>query len=241
VNAILGSRANLSSLPINTAINDQIEAAQKPQTNDRHYLGASVIGHECLRQIQFNWMVDEVEFPSRVRDIFARGHWAEAQTRQRLKGIGFKFAPIERTGFKAANGLFRGHCDGVLTAGPEIPGLKYPAIWEHKCLRASSWRAIEREGLSVEFAHYEAQVSIYQGYLGLPNDALYSVTNADTCERLHFLVPFDAERAQGWSDRAVMVILATKAGELLPRVTYNPKDWRCRMCSFSARCWGLPL
>ena len=39
------------------------------------------------------------------------------------------------------------------------------------------------------------------------------------------------------SDRAVAVIEATRAGELLPRVTENPKDWRCRICSHKVHCW----
>lgn len=70
------------------------------------------------------------------------------------------------------------------------------------------------------------------------NPAFVTVLNADTCERLHFLVPFDAQLAQITSDRAVAVIEATRAGELLPRVTEDPEDWRCRMCSHRNRCWG---
>ena len=54
---------------------------------------------------------------------------------------------------------------------------------------------------------------------------------------LNFLVPFDPVLAQVTSDRAVMVIEATRAGELLPRVTDNPDNWKCRMCSHFARCW----
>jgi hypothetical protein len=80
-------------------------------------------------------------------------------------------------------------------------------------------------------------VAIYQAYLDLVNPALLSVVNADTCERLHFLVPFDAQVAQVTSDRAVAVIEATRAGELLPRITEDPEDWRCRMCSHRERCW----
>ena len=44
-------------------------------------------------------------------------------------------------------------------------------------------------------------------------------------------MPFDAERAQEWSDRAATIIEATRAGELLPRAYDDPQDWRCRMCS----------
>ena len=52
------------------------------------------------------------------------------------------------------------------------------------------------------------------------------------------LVPFDAELAQATSDRAVMVIEATRAGELLSRITEDPNDWRCKMCSHRERCWA---
>jgi hypothetical protein len=33
------------------------------------------------------------------------------------------------------------------------------------------------------------------------------------------------------------VIKATKAGELLPRITDDPSDWRCKMCGHRDRCW----
>ena len=104
-------------------------------------------------------------------------------------------------------------------------------------LNAKNWRAIERDGLEKAFPQYAAQVALYQAYLDITNPALFTVVNADTCERLHFFVPFNAERAQEWSDRAVNIIEATRAGELLPRAYDDPQDWRCRMCSHSERCW----
>jgi hypothetical protein len=52
------------------------------------------------------------------------------------------------------------------------------------------------------------------------------------------LVPFDAERAQAWSDRAVIIIEATLASELLPRFTDDGGDRRCKLCSHRERCWG---
>ena len=178
------------------------------------------------------------QFPARIKDIFARGHFFEDVTRQHLIAAGFKFAPPEQLEFRAADGLFRGHADGILVAGPQLPALRYPCLWEHKCLKAKGWKAIERDGLTGLYAAYAAQVAIYQAYLDCTNPALFSVVNADTCERLHFLVPFDAELAQATSDRAVMVIEATRAGELLPRITDDPNDWRCKMCSHRERCWA---
>jgi hypothetical protein len=230
------SRNNLSDQPINRLVNELIEATAPSRKNYRQYLGASAIGSECLRRVQYDWMCDP-EFPVRIKDIFARGHFFEEVTRQHLIAAGFVFAPTERLEFKAADGLFRGHADGIIVDGPRLAELAYPCLWEHKCLKAKGWRAIERDGLTGLYEVYVAQVLIYQAYLDLTNPALFSVVNADTCERLHFLVPFDAQLAQLTSDRAVAVIEATRAGELLPRVTEDPDDWRCRMCSHHRICW----
>jgi hypothetical protein len=231
------NRTNVSTSPLSVAINELIERAEWPEVNTRQYLGASTIGSECLRRVQYDWMADAA-FLVRTRDIFARGHFFEDVTRQRLIQAGFRFAPIETLGFKAAGGLFRGHADGIITNGPNLPGVGYPCLWEHKALGAKCWRAIERDGLERVRPEYAAQIWIYQAYLDITeHPALFTALNADTCERVHLLLPFDAERAQAWSDRAVTIIRATQAGELLPRVTDDPNDWRCKMCGHRERCW----
>jgi hypothetical protein len=230
------NRSNFSERPISQSINELIERAEPVSENYRQYLGASSIGSECLRKIQYDWFCDPI-FPARVKVIFARGHFFEDVTRKHFIAAGFKFAPAERLRFEAADGLFRGHADGIIVDGPRLPGLLYPCLWEHKCVGAKGWRAIERDGLVGLYATYAGQVATYQAYFNIPNAALFSVVNADTCERLHFLVPFDAQLAQVMSDRAVTVIEATRAGELLPRVTENPDDWRCKICSHRERCW----
>src|SRR5215510_12447544 len=116
------NRANISAAPINVAINDAIAAAARAMAEaPRLYLGASIVGHECLRKIQFDWQCDPVH-PLRLRDIFARGHFFEEQSRQRLLAAGFRFAPPDTLAFVAINGLFRGHADGIIIAGPNLPG-----------------------------------------------------------------------------------------------------------------------
>jgi hypothetical protein len=176
---------------------------------------------------------------ARTRELFDRGHYFEERSRQRLIAAGFKFAPPEALAFSAASGALRGHADGIIIHGPDLPGtyLIHPAIWECKAINARGWRAVERDGLEKTFPQYAAQVALYQAYLDITNPALFTAVNADTCERLHLLVPFNAERAQLWSDRAVNIIEATRAGELLPRAYDDPADWRCRICPHKERCW----
>jgi hypothetical protein len=234
------NRKTLLLKPINKAVNDLIERAEPPDDpNLRQYLGASGIGSECLRRTQYDWQCDP-QHKTRTRDIFARGHFHEELSKQHLSRAGFKFEPDEnKLKFSTADGQFRGHADGCLIDGPRVEGLIYPAIFEHKCVNRKGWNDLERDGLIVTYPHYAVQIYLYQGYLDLTNPALVTVVNADTCERLHLLLPYDPARAQLYSDRAVGIIKATRAGELLPRFTTNPDDYRCKnFCGHYIRCWG---
>ena len=93
---------------------------------------------------------------------------------------------------------------------------------------------------------YAAQIALYQAYMeasvqGISeNPALFTAINKDTAELHHELVPFDAGLAQRMSDRAVRILQATDAGELLPRIAMTRDFRECRMCPWADRCWGLP-
>jgi hypothetical protein len=235
------NRSNLASTDINTAIGAALDAgALREQREERRtYLGASGIGSECLRKVQYDWQCDPVH-PARTKRIFARGHMFEEITVKAFALAGFRMERgTPRTGFSAADGTFRGHCDGVILDGPAIEGLRYPCLWEHKALGASGWRKLEKDGIRKAYPQYFDQCQLYMAYLELDeNPALFTAVNSDNCEILHQLVEFDAEAAQAASDRAVSVIKATQAGELLPRITDKPTDWRCKMCSHKERCWS---
>ncbi|MBF0153233.1 MAG: hypothetical protein HQL64_05785, partial [Magnetococcales bacterium] len=91
------------------------------------------------------------------------------------------------------------------------------------------------------------QIATYQAYMetAVPgitvNPALFTAINKNTAE-LHFeLVPFDAALAQRMTDRAVRILQATEAQELLPRISRESTHFECRMCSFQDRCWRLPV
>jgi hypothetical protein len=232
------NRQNNASADINQLINAVLDAGALIEEREarRPYLGASAIGSECLRKVQFDWQRDST-FPARTKRIFARGHAFEEITVKAMAQAGFRMERgTQRTGFSAADGLFRGHCDGILLEGPLF--LKYPALWEHKALGSSGWKKLEKDGLRKAYPQYFDQCQLYMAYLDLTaHPALFTAVNADNCEILHLLVPFDAEAAQAASDRAVSVIKATQAGELLDRIANKPDDFRCKMCSHRAVCW----
>ena len=69
------------------------------------------------------------------------------------------------------------------------------------------------------------------------NPALFTAINKDTAELHHELVPFDGALAQAASDKAVRIIRATEAGELLPRIAQSADFYECRFCAWANRCW----
>jgi hypothetical protein len=81
--------SNRAAEPISVALNALIDASIVAEQT-RGYLGASAIGHECLRRIQFDWMCDP-EHPARLRDVFDRGHYFEQRSREHF--IRANFSP----------------------------------------------------------------------------------------------------------------------------------------------------
>jgi hypothetical protein len=213
----------------------------------RTYLGASRLGTACERALQYE-VADAPVDPGRETDgrmlrIFARGHVIEDCMVAWLRDAGFDVRTRndtgEQIGFAALDGRLQGHVDGVIVAGPDLGfGSGYPALWENKCLGAKSWRELEKHRLAVAKPIYAAQVALYQAYLELhKHPALFTAVNADTMEIYAELVSFDAALAQRMSERAVKVITATEAGELLPRGFSDSTHFECRMCPWQDRCW----
>ena len=236
------NRANLSLEPTNVALNEAIERATVEEAKSpKPFLGASMVGSECMRQVQFDWWRNP-KHPARTKSIFARGNYFEEQSRRMLITAGFRFAPPDVLGFSALDGLLRGYVDGIITHGPDLlsTGMFYPLIWEQRQSARRIGARSNATGLRRHIRNTRRRLRSTRRYLDKPNPALFTATNADTCERLHFLVPFNAERAQQWIDRAVKIIEATRANELLPRAYDSSDNCHCRMCPHKDFCWRQP-
>ena len=231
-----------------TALVDAGTQRARASEPGRDYLGASRLGVACERALQYEFANAPIDsgrrLEGRMLRIFERGHVMEDCMVSWLRAAGFDLRTRKpdgkQFGFSAADGRLRGHVDGVIVAGPE--GFAYPALWENKCLGNKSWRDLDKHKLAVSKPVYAAQVAIYQAYLELhEHPAIFTAINADTMEIYTELVPFDPALAQRMSDRAVKVITATQAGELLPRSFNDSTHFECRMCAWQDRCWRNPL
>ena len=229
------------------AVNARIDAAlvaENATRPQRDYLGGSRLGDICSRRLQYEYLKAPRDpdggFSGKSLRIFALGHVLEDLAIEWLCKAGFDLRTRnrhgEQFGFTAAGGRVQGHADGVIVAGPD--GFAAPALWECKSANAKNWREIAKHGVFKAKPVYAAQIALYQAYLGLTETpALFTAINKDTCEIWHELVPFDAALAQSASDKAVTILRACDADELLPRHTTDPEHFECRFCAWKARCW----
>ena len=227
---------------------DVERAGQAP----RDYLGASRLGVACERALQFEYAGAPVDpgrgFSGRILRVFEVGHALEDLAVRWLRMAGFELhnqkANGGQFGFSVAGGRIKGHVDGIITAAPPELGLSFPMLFECKTMADKHWKACAKSGVAVTKPVYAAQMATYQAYMegtveGISrNPALFTAINKDTQELWFELVPFDAALAQKMSDRAVRVIQATEAGELLPRGFAQADHFECRFCSYAERCWG---
>ena len=238
---------------INALIDAGLEAENAART-PRAYLGGSRLGVPCERALQYEYAQapkdDGAEFDGRTLRIFAAGHVFEDLAAGWLRAAGFELYTTRgnrpeggQFAFSVAGGRIRGHVDGIIAAGPEGLLPAAPALWECKSLNAKSWKDTAKRGVAVSKPVYAAQIAVYQAYMeaSVPgisgNPALFTAINKDTAELFHELVPFDGALAQAASDKAVRILRATEAGELLPRIAQSPDFHECRFCPWASRCW----
>jgi hypothetical protein len=247
------SRPRGIAVAINAAIDAALSARDRAQS-PRRYVSTSGLGRECLRQIQYDYLgvpKDQGrEFEPKTLRIFEAGHRAEDIVAAWLRAAGFDLhtqrADGRQFGFSALDGRFRGHIDGCLVSGPVT--MAVPALWENKAVGAAVWKELVKKGVVLARPIYAAQIALYQAYLDLPNPALFTALNRDTFELHCELVPFDAALAQRASDRAVEIVRASEAEELLPRSAADRTSAICRggwaggewhaPCAWQDRCWS---
>lgn len=222
-----------------------IERAQKKaiaKEEPRRYIGASGLGEECERKIQYNFTSPEKKSlpePRMVR-IWKLGDLIETYLEKLIRDARFDLVTEDdlgnQFGFKLADGAIQGHVDGILRDGPKI--MEYPALLELKSAKDSSFKKFVKHGLANQSAQYYAQVQTYQRCMGLLNPALWIVMNKDTSEIYAELVTHNPSFASSLIDKAERILEASKKGFILPREYNDKNNWHCKYCDFKDECWG---
>jgi hypothetical protein len=223
-------------------INDLLDAGilkERKNQEKRNYLGASIVGDDCLRKIQLQYMQKESEFSAQTLRTFDIGHTLEPLVAEWLRVAGFNLKTHDKDGkqpgFSIADGRIAGHADGVFLGGPDC--CKYPCLWECKTMNDKNWNDTVKHGVQVSKPLYFVQIQLYMAYLDLDeNPCIFTALNKNTSEMYFEFIPFDAETAQRYSDRAALIVQTTDRGEEMPCISNDPVFFRCKMCSYRTTC-----
>lgn len=237
--------SSLLSDRINLRIDRALELENSFQPK-RDYLGASRVGVECERALQYEFMRVPKDhgrdFPGRILRVFERGHWVESAMIRWMGLAGFGLLDSDRAGkqfgFVSHGGHVAGHCDGIIIAGPDEFG-SYPRLWECKGIQDKDWKALEREKLRNRYPVYYAQMQFYMEKFGLTeNPALFSAVDANDMEIYWEEIPFVPDYYRMLDLKAEKIIQACREGILLSGIGARPDFYKCKWCSWSERCFN---
>jgi hypothetical protein len=229
------------------------DAYRGEKTPFREHLGASVIGHNCSRELWyiFRWVKDP-RFSGNTLRLFNRGHLEEGRFVALLLMLGCEVWQHNSSGeqFRVVdhNGHFGGSLDCVLRGIVEWPDVAM--LGEFKThgdksfvkLAGDDWDAhlaapnkvpFSGEGVrTTKFEHF-VQMQTYMGKMGLPC-ALYLAVNKNTDSVYAELVMFDSAVFEAFRARARDIVYSNVP---LARVKNDPTWWQCKSCNMRSVCW----
>lgn len=217
--------------------------ARAAKDKPRQYLGASVIGRECLRAIWYGYrQAFTVTFEGQTLRIFQTGHLFEPRIGGELQAIGVKFRPVdEDTGeqfrWSTHGGHFSGAVDGLAKGFPEAP--KSDCVTEFKSLNDKSFKDLAKKGCEASKPQYWQQAHVNGHMMGIDRVALIAVNKND--DSLFFeWIHVDKDVAAGVLAKAKQII---EAAEPPARISDDPAFYLCGWCEFKELCHGqaVPL
>lgn len=198
----------------------------------RNYLGASIVGTDCDRQLWYSYHEPLPIDSAKVLRIFDVGHELELSVVKWLELAGLKLFTTDSNGdqFGFSDGPISGHADGVVLGIPFDE--KAPHLLEIKTANDFRWKAFVKDGFCSD-EKYKAQIHIYMLKLRLKK-CLAVVLNKNTQEIYYEIIEFDEFEAISSLNRG-MAIAETKD---LPDRKYPSRSFfKCQFCNYKERCW----
>ena len=218
------------------ALYDGIKA--KHSDTPRRYLGGSIIGKSCARQLwyDFRWVHFE-DFDGRLLRLFETGHLEEPRMVKNMRDAGIEVYEVDdRTGQQFGvqfhGGHFRGHADGVAIGIKEAP--KTWHLCEFKTHNDKSFKLLLKDGVEKSKPMHFAQVQVYMLGLGLTR-AFYLAKNKNDDTLYAERIEYDKAKAEEYVERARRIIFAE---EPPMKISEKPDWFECRFCAYSDYCHG---
>ena len=206
----------------------------------RKHLGASQIGHPCLRYLwyQFRWCAESnTSFDGRMLRLFETGNREEDRLLKNLADIGIDIQTRDKDGRQfhyvdEDNKFLSGSVDGIGQGFIEAPKTKH--IVEIKTMNTANFKAMKTAGVMKSKPQHYAQMQLYMLWSGLDR-AYYFAIHKDTDDIYGERVKFDRAYADQLREKARIVTTATVPPA---RLNDNPDYYLCRYCDFNDICHG---
>lgn len=212
-------------------------AIEKNERDSRGYLGMSIIGKPCMREVWMNWrQFTGAAFDGRVLMIFEFGRKIEEQIIKGLRLAGYRLShahPDAQLSFRDHGGFFAGHSDGEIF----LHG-KGDAVLECKSANKDRFKEFQKNGVKETSPEYYAQVQCYMKYSGR-SWCLFVIMCKDNCD-LHFEeIPFieaDAKEQIGKASRIIQTH-NDDGNVFIPDGISQDKDHvDCKWCRYKTPC-----
>ena len=212
----------------------------------RDYLGASIIGHECARYLYYSYNnYPRDPFNAKTLMTFESGHRSEDLAASRLRATP-KIELIthnddgEQYGFSDFDGKFKGHYDGAIRGISEAPRAWH--IWEHKECNEKKFKEFfnlrNKHGYKMVLKEwnpiYYAQGQVYMHYTNLKRH-FTTVSTMGGRDYLSCRMDYHKQHAEEYVRKAQMIIEATKPPQ---RISDNSDFFKCKWCDYRKECHG---
>jgi hypothetical protein len=199
-------------------INDACQQALENE-EPRNYLGMSYIGQPCQRRawLDYHGAPKTEGDPGKLFRIFDMGDKVEAMVKGYLRMAGYTITG-EQTEFTDFDGLFRGHCDGIIGGVTQKDH-----ILEIKSANANNFDLMKKDGVRKVKPEYAGQIQCYMGYSGLER-GIFVIMNKNTSEIYTERVKFDEKTFESMKNNAKRILFDPKPPE--------KDEKQCYFCKF---------
>lgn len=198
----------------------------------RTYLGASILGTECARQLWYTKFDSKEVEDANVLRKFKVGHFLEPMMVELFEKAGYQLFCTGENQIRFEDGELAGSADGVIKGidGDE----ETPYLIEFKTANDFYWKEFKKSGIGAN-EKYKGQVHIYMYKFKLKK-CLFVVMNKNTQELYFEIVELDEYEAVRLLERGKHILTMTEPPERnYPQANY----FKCRFCNWRKQCWEI--
>lgn len=223
---------NMAKLPSTTT---EIKLNNITETSfPRPHLGASMIGHSCMRYLlySFRWAFQET-LNHKTTTIFRLGDAVEEIVVADLKKAGMLVSDSQLR-ITDETGHGGGSIDGLVKGVPEYPD--ETLLLEVKSMNQSNFLDLKKKQVKSAKPVYYSQMQMYMGRLKLSH-SMFIAMNKNTSELYIEFVEFDPTHYELLKIKENEVLNAEHINEF-PPISTNPSWFECKFCRARPQCFN---